>query len=103
MAYKDLREFLDVLQNEHELIVVKEPLSPRYEVAALLRQLSEKDSYPAAMIENVEGYSVPVVGNLFGSRKRAALALETTKEALEKEYLKRKKTLFHLEWFRKGQ
>lgn len=91
MAYKDLREFLDVLQKENELLEVKEPLSPRYEVAALLRQLSEKESSPAALIENVEGYFIPVVGNLFGSRKRAAIALETTEKELVKEYLQRKK------------
>ena len=92
MPYKDLRDFLNSLQKEKELLVVTEPLDPRYEVAALLRLLSEHESYPAALIENVKGYAVPVAGNLFGSKKRAALALETKEEDVAEEYLQRKNT-----------
>lgn len=90
MSYHDLRDFLDALQKEEELIVVTEPLDPRYEVAAVLRHLSAQDSYPAALIENVKGHAVPVAGNLFGSRKRAALALETKEGEVAEEYLRRK-------------
>lgn len=91
MPYHDLRDFLNTLEKEKELIVVTEPLDPCYEVASILRVLSEHDSNPAALIENPKGYEVPVVGNLFGSRKRAALALETKEDQVAGEYMRRKK------------
>jgi 2,5-furandicarboxylate decarboxylase 1 len=91
MPYTDLRDFLNTLQKEKELIVVSESLDPCYEVASLLQALSEHDSYPAALIENVKGYAVPIAGNLFGSRKRAALALETKEGKVAEKYLRRKK------------
>jgi len=91
MPYNDLRDFLNTLQKEKELITVTEPLDPQYEVAALLRLLSEHDAYPAALIKNVKGSAVPIAGNLFGSRKRAALALETSEREVAEEYVSRKK------------
>jgi len=90
MPYNDLRDFLNRLQKEKELITVSEPLDTRYEVAALLRLLSEQDASPAALIENPKGSAVPIAGNLFGSRKRAALALETSEREVAQEYARRK-------------
>ena len=70
MAFEDLRSFLDRLEREGELIRIKEELDPRYEVSALFRSLDQYNSAPAVLAENVKGYSIPVVGNLLGSKKR---------------------------------
>ncbi|MFH0812711.1 MAG: UbiD family decarboxylase, partial [Pseudomonadota bacterium] len=56
---------------------------------AVLRRLGQSEN-PAVVFQNLSGYSIPVVGNLFGSRTRIALALETTKDKLKEKYLEAK-------------
>lgn len=85
MPYRDLREFIDRLGKEGELIRIKEELNPEFEVSAILRELGTKQS-PAALFENVKGYKVPIVGNLLGSWKRIALALEADADTLLDDY-----------------
>ena len=87
MPYKDIREFIDRLESEGELIRVKEELDPRYEISAVFRQLGQKEA-PAALIERVKGYDIPIVGNLLGTRRRIALALETDENAILDKYEK---------------
>ncbi|WP_435549786.1 UbiD family decarboxylase [Desulfobacterium sp. N47] len=89
MGYRDLRDFLQRLKQEGELIEIEEELDPKYEVTAILEKLGKQES-PAVLFKNVKGYNIPVAGNLLGSRKRLALILETTVEGLHEEYLKRK-------------
>jgi 2,5-furandicarboxylate decarboxylase 1 len=88
MAYKDLRAFLDRLEKEGELIRIQEELDPNFEVSAIFHHLGQREN-PAALIERVRGYGIPVVGNLFASEKRVALTLETTEDAFFSEYEKR--------------
>ena len=76
MPYRDLREYLQKLEAEGELIKIKESLSTVYEISSIFKHLGLKGG-PAALVENVAGYNVPVAGNLFGSLKKLALALET--------------------------
>ena len=90
MPYKDIREFVDRLEREGELIRVKEELSPVHEISALFERLGKEEN-PAALVEKVKGHTVPVVGNLFATRKRCALALEMSEGNLQEEYDKRKK------------
>jgi len=75
MAYTDLRDFIQRLEQEGEIITIKDTLDPRFEISALFAELGKREGNPAAIIENVKGYDIPVVGNLLGSRKRVALAL----------------------------
>jgi 2,5-furandicarboxylate decarboxylase 1 len=82
MPYEDVRAFLNRLESKGELIRIKEELDPKYEVAAVLHELGQKDS-PAVFFEKVKGYDVPVAGNLFGRRRRFALALETEEGDIE--------------------
>jgi len=86
MAYTDLRDFIKRLEQEGEIIKIKDTLSPRFEISALFEELGKREGNPAAIIENVKGYHVPVVGNLLGSRKRIALALETEEENIFQKY-----------------
>ncbi len=88
MAYKDLRAFIEYLEKEGELLRIKEELDPRYEISAIFRGLGQREG-PALLIERVKGYGIPLVGNLLGSRKRIALALETNEDDCIKEYEKR--------------
>jgi 2,5-furandicarboxylate decarboxylase 1 len=89
MAYKDLKAFLKQLEENDELIKIEEEVLPKFEAAAVLKQLGQSEN-PAVLFKNISGYSTPVAGNLFGSRSRLALALETTKEKLNEKYLEAK-------------
>ena len=88
MAYKDLYEFLERLEREGELVKVKQEIDPKFEVSALFKEFGNRNG-PVALIEKVKGYDVPIVGNLMGSKRRLALALETTEEKFIGEYEKR--------------
>lgn len=88
MGYLDLREFLDDLGSE--LLRVKQEFDPKFEIAALLKEIGGEGS-PAVLFEKVKGYpDARVTGNLLGSRRRVARVLETTEDRLAESYLQRK-------------
>ena len=87
MAYLDLRHFIDDLGDD--LLTVRDELNPRFEIAAVLRELGSED--PAVLFDAVRGYSgVRVCGNLIGRRARIAKALDTSADRLAQTYLARK-------------
>src|SRR5947208_15185960 len=75
---KDLRSFIAELKaaSPEEIARVTKPISPRYEITALLTQLEKSKRFPLLICENVEGVDAPVVINAQASRKLMALALE---------------------------
>lgn len=83
MAYKDMREFLDVLEERGELRRLKVSLNVeqgKNELQALMRYLAEKNG-AAAILENLQGYNtpgVPLIFNPYGTRERTALILGTS-------------------------
>ncbi|MCX8118660.1 MAG: UbiD family decarboxylase [Desulfobacterota bacterium] len=83
-----LGDFLDALRSQGDLLSIKLPLDPRYEISAVLSELGKRDS-PAILFERVKGHRVPVVGNLLGTKRRLALALRAEPETLFEEFLKR--------------
>ena len=86
MTYPDLRGFLDDLGAD--LIRVAAPLSPRFEVAALLAEVQA--SGRAVMCENIGGYpGRRIAGNVLASRRLAARALGTTEGRLIDTYVER--------------
>ena len=74
MSFKDLREFIAFLEEKGELRRVQTPVSCELEIAELADR-TVKAGGPALLFENVEGYDMPVVINLYGSRERMAWAL----------------------------
>lgn len=82
MPYKDLRGFLDYLAEIDELIVVKSSVSAKYEVTEICRKLVEAGG-PAVLFEKVDRREGRLLVNLFGTRRRCALALGTVPEKLE--------------------
>jgi 4-hydroxy-3-polyprenylbenzoate decarboxylase len=71
---KDLRDFLELLERHGELVRVREPVSPAFEITEIADRFV-KHGGPALLFENVEGKEFPVAINLFGSRRRTAWAL----------------------------
>ncbi len=76
MAYRDLRAFLERLEEERDLLRIKKGVDPRLEASAVLRTLDETEG-PAIFFENLRGHEIPALGNLLSNRRRLAWALET--------------------------
>lgn len=74
MKYRDLREFMTKLEQEGELIRVKQEVSPHLEMTSFCDRVL-KNAGPAVLFENPTGYNMPVLGNLFGTTKRVAMAM----------------------------
>ncbi len=71
MPFESLRDFMDHLERRGRLVRVKAPVSPVLEMTEIhTRLLAEKG--PAALFENVEGHTMPVLVNLFGTVERVA-------------------------------
>ena len=75
MAHRNLSAFLRALEEEGDLVRVRERVSPRLEIAEIADR-AVKSGGPALLFENVEGSSLPVAINVFGSRRRMLRALE---------------------------
>ncbi|MEM3697220.1 MAG: UbiD family decarboxylase [Candidatus Bathyarchaeia archaeon] len=86
MPYNDLREFLGILEKEGELIKIKAEVDPRFELSAICRKATDAKS-PALLFEKIKGYNAPILANLIATRRRFALALETTEEEVTKKWI----------------
>lgn len=86
MKFHDLRSFLTKLETAGELVRVSAELSPRHEVAAVVKTVAQKQG-KAVLLDNVKGYDIPVVGNLLGSLGRLAIALDVNEKDLVATYL----------------
>jgi 2,5-furandicarboxylate decarboxylase 1 len=75
LPYRDLREFLDRLERESELVHVSRAVDTRFEIAAGIRHVSDTGG-PALFFDNVRDHDMPVVGGVFASRGKALLALD---------------------------
>ena len=76
MKYPSLIEFIERLEIDGELLRIKESVSPILEIAEITDRVSKKPRGGKALLfENVEGSSMPVLINAFGSTKRMNLAL----------------------------
>ncbi|HBI24602.1 MAG TPA: 3-octaprenyl-4-hydroxybenzoate decarboxylase, partial [Nitrospiraceae bacterium] len=82
MPYNDLRDFINNLEKKGELVRIKTEVSPYLEITEILERLLLMKG-PAVLFENVKGFSVPVVANLYGTIERVALGLESDEEGLE--------------------
>jgi 4-hydroxy-3-polyprenylbenzoate decarboxylase len=75
MPYRDLQHFIDTLDQKGLLRRIKTEVSQDLEIAEITDRVT-KQGGPALLFENVQGHSMPVAINLFGSRARMAMALE---------------------------
>jgi UbiD family decarboxylase len=85
----DLREFLKVLEEEHELQKIKLEVDPKHELGAICKIHNERPNSPALLFENVKDQKIPVVGQLLASDRRVALALGLSQENVFNETVQR--------------
>ncbi|MGA0393444.1 MAG: UbiD family decarboxylase [Rhodospirillales bacterium] len=87
MAYRSLRDFIDRLERDGQLVRVTEPVSSVLEMTEIqTRLLAEKG--PAVLFENVtcangQSSSMPVLVNLFGTVDRVAAGMDKKPDALK--------------------
>jgi len=72
-GFPDLRAFLAQLRRDGELAVVEAPVDARLEAAEIHRRVIAAGG-PALLFTAVRGAEMPLVTNLFGTRRRAELA-----------------------------
>jgi 4-hydroxy-3-polyprenylbenzoate decarboxylase len=74
---RDVRQFIDLLEKNQQLIRIKTPVSAELEITEITDRVSKlpEAQNKALLFENVSGYDIPVLINAFGSARRMALAL----------------------------
>lgn len=75
MPFRDLQHFIEALDQRGMLKRIKTEVSRDLEIAEITDRVS-KAGGPGLLFENVQGHSMPVGINLFGSKERMALALD---------------------------
>ena len=74
-----LREFLKQMEAEGEVLHIKEKLSPKFEIAAIMKAL---DKGPILIFEKVKGKSTKIAANVCATRERICKALNVERENL---------------------
>jgi len=74
MAYRDLREFLSQLEALGQLKRIRAEVSPQLEMTEICDRVL-KAAGPALLFEKPAEHVIPVLGNLFGTPGRIALAM----------------------------
>lgn len=92
MPFRDLRHFIDFLECEGELVRVTRQVNAKFGIAGGIRKMSDQNG-PALLFQNIEGYKIPVVGGLFATWNRTAMALGTTSDKAVEKFLKAKNNL----------
>jgi 4-hydroxy-3-polyprenylbenzoate decarboxylase len=77
MAYDNLSDFLNELQDAGDLVRISAEVDPVLEITEITDRISKSaDGGPALFFENVKGSSLPVVTNVLGSYGRMCRALQ---------------------------
>ena len=79
MAYKNLQQFIDLLDKEDELLRIKTYVDPKLEIAEITDRISKTPGGGKALLFENTGYDFPVLMNAYGSEKRMCLALGVQK------------------------
>ena len=88
MAFRDMREFLNHLEESGRLVRIQDEVALEYELAAYLRKASDMgDEGPALLFENIKGHDIRVAGGLYANRRLMLEALETTEQEANAKYL----------------
>ncbi len=74
MQYRDLRDFIQALEQQGELKRISAEVDPKLEMTEICDRTLRAGG-PALLFENPKGFTTPVLGNLFGTEKRVALGM----------------------------
>ena len=74
VKYKDLRDFIAVLEQRGELVRITTEVDPKLEMTEIADRTLRAGG-PALLFENPKGFDTPVLANLFGTEQRVALGM----------------------------
>lgn len=74
MKYKNLRDFITLLEEQGELKRISQEIDPYLEMTEIADRTLRQGG-PALLFENPKGFSIPVLCNLFGTARRVALGM----------------------------
>ena len=74
MKYRDLRDFIKQLEKQGELKRIQYAADPYLEITEICDRTLKQEG-PALLFEQPKGYSVPLLGNLFGTPHRVAMGM----------------------------
>jgi UbiD family decarboxylase len=75
-----LREFLKQMENEKEVLHIKNELSTRFEIPFAMKSFDNEG--PILLFEKVRDYATKIVANVCGTRKRICKALNVSQDGL---------------------
>jgi 4-hydroxy-3-polyprenylbenzoate decarboxylase len=75
MAYKNLQQFIEVLEKEGELIRIRSYVDPKLEISEITDRISKTPGGGKALLFENTGFDFPVLMNAYGSERRMCLAL----------------------------
>jgi 2,5-furandicarboxylate decarboxylase 1 len=88
---RDLRHFLQQLDERKLLQRVAVPVDPRFELSAVAKAVEKKGK--AVLFESVSGSPLPVATNLLGSRRMLSIALDAPIDHINEVFAHRMDTL----------
>lgn len=74
MEYRDLREFIEALEQQGELKRISQAVNPHLEITEIADR-TLRSGGPALLFENAGDSKLPLLANLFGTERRVAFAL----------------------------
>lgn len=72
--FKDLRDFIELLEDQGELKRISTSVDPYLEITEIADRTLRREG-PALLFENPLNSNIPVLANLFGTTKRVAMAM----------------------------
>ncbi len=84
---KDLRSYLKELSEKapDQLRRVSREVSHEWEPIAVITKMDREGIYPAVLFEHVKGFEFPVIANILSTRRKFAIALDTTEDRIAEE------------------
>lgn len=73
--YKNLKEYIDLLEKRGELVRITERVDPRLEISEIIDRMSKSEGGGKAMLFENTGTAFPLLAGMMGSERRMALAL----------------------------
>ncbi len=83
-----LREFVTRLEGRGQLIRIRKEVDPRFEVAALIRDIQQRRNQPI-LFERVKGSAFPILSNVCGSYASVSAALGVEPRDLARTWAER--------------
>ncbi|OAN16923.1 3-octaprenyl-4-hydroxybenzoate carboxy-lyase [Photobacterium jeanii] len=74
MKFKDLRDFIEYLEQQGKLKRISQPIDPNQEMTEICDRTLRAGG-PALLFENPIGYDIPVLANLYGTPERVAIGM----------------------------